>query len=261
MRIDTPNPADIAKLHAEVNQYINQRLTVVTNAITIFGVTIGWIVFGSSTSNTSLEVRPITFLLPTVLLIVLFVLFVYCQAIRGNIRILAGYLRATEASSWEVAVKKFTNTKSFFAQENIIPVMFFVLGACVGTIVFLLWWSFPPTASNSYDIGVSSTFFVITWAAYLLAVFLAEHDVFLNFGFNDEAEREWEELFKDRAVTEPHVEGKIELFERAGKIVPPSISDPETRRRELKSLVERMQKNPIPPNAPRLTREMLYERD
>ncbi len=41
---------------------------------------------------------------------------------------------------------------------------------------------------------------------------------------------------------------------------PPLVSDPEERRRILKALVDRMAKNPISADAPKLTREDLHER-
>ncbi|MGI2906451.1 antitoxin family protein [Tolypothrix sp. VBCCA 56010] len=53
---------------------------------------------------------------------------------------------------------------------------------------------------------------------------------------------------------------EVELFIQSPQVVSPSISDAETKQRFLKSLVERMQQNPIPSNAPRFTREMLHER-
>ncbi|MGB3405742.1 MAG: antitoxin family protein [Microcoleaceae cyanobacterium] len=53
---------------------------------------------------------------------------------------------------------------------------------------------------------------------------------------------------------------EVELFVQPSHIVSPSISDIETKQRLLKSLIERMQQNPIPLNAPQFTREMLHER-
>ena len=41
---------------------------------------------------------------------------------------------------------------------------------------------------------------------------------------------------------------------------PPKVTDPVERARLLKELVERMQNNPIPPDAPRYTRDELHER-
>ena len=53
---------------------------------------------------------------------------------------------------------------------------------------------------------------------------------------------------------------EVELFIQFPKVVPPPISDPEVKQQLLKSLVGRMQQNPIPQNAPQFTREMLHER-
>ncbi|NJL55278.1 antitoxin family protein [bacterium] len=53
---------------------------------------------------------------------------------------------------------------------------------------------------------------------------------------------------------------EVELFVRSPQIVPPKIVDRDTKRDFLKLLVERMQRNPIPLNAPELTRDMLHER-
>ena len=53
---------------------------------------------------------------------------------------------------------------------------------------------------------------------------------------------------------------EVELLIQSSQVVSPSVADLETKRQFLKSLVERMQHNPIPLNAPRFTREMLHER-
>lgn len=42
--------------------------------------------------------------------------------------------------------------------------------------------------------------------------------------------------------------------------IPPEIKDPAERASQLKDLVRRMKENPIPPNAPRFTRDELHER-
>lgn len=55
-------------------------------------------------------------------------------------------------------------------------------------------------------------------------------------------------------------ETEVELLIQSPQAVSPPITDIETKRQFLKSLIERMQQNPIPLNAPRFTREMLHER-
>lgn len=53
---------------------------------------------------------------------------------------------------------------------------------------------------------------------------------------------------------------EVELFVQSAQVVPPKITDIETRQDFLKLLVEKMQQNPIPANAPRFTRDMLHKR-
>lgn len=53
---------------------------------------------------------------------------------------------------------------------------------------------------------------------------------------------------------------EVELFVKAPQVIPPKITDIANRQKFLTLLVERMQQNPIPSNAPQFTRDMLYER-
>ena len=53
---------------------------------------------------------------------------------------------------------------------------------------------------------------------------------------------------------------EVELMIQSPQIVSSSTLDPKIKQQLLKSLIERMQQNPIPPNAPRFTRDMLHER-
>ncbi|MEE3716943.1 antitoxin family protein [Tumidithrix elongata RA019] len=53
---------------------------------------------------------------------------------------------------------------------------------------------------------------------------------------------------------------EVELFVQSSQIVPPKIADIGARQNFLNLLVERMQHNPIPFDAPRFTRDMLHER-
>ena len=53
---------------------------------------------------------------------------------------------------------------------------------------------------------------------------------------------------------------EVELLVQSPQLVSPPITDPEIKRQFLKSLIARMQQNPIPMNAPQFTRDMLYER-
>ena len=53
---------------------------------------------------------------------------------------------------------------------------------------------------------------------------------------------------------------EVELLIESPKIISPPIADGEAKQHFLESLIERMQQNQIPSNAPKFTRKMLHER-
>jgi predicted DNA-binding antitoxin AbrB/MazE fold protein len=53
---------------------------------------------------------------------------------------------------------------------------------------------------------------------------------------------------------------EVELTIHDPDTIPPSVTDPEKRKRIINRMVERMRANPIPANAPHFTREELHER-
>jgi predicted DNA-binding antitoxin AbrB/MazE fold protein len=53
---------------------------------------------------------------------------------------------------------------------------------------------------------------------------------------------------------------EVDLLIRGPAIMRPQITDEEERRRILQQIVDRMQNNPIPADAPRFSREELHER-
>ena len=53
---------------------------------------------------------------------------------------------------------------------------------------------------------------------------------------------------------------EVQVLVSDSQILPPLVNDPVKRASILRSLVQRMVDNPIPANAPRLTRNELHER-
>jgi predicted DNA-binding antitoxin AbrB/MazE fold protein len=53
---------------------------------------------------------------------------------------------------------------------------------------------------------------------------------------------------------------EVELTIHEPRISPPTVIDPEERKRILSELIQNMRDNPIPADAPRFTREELHER-
>ncbi len=53
---------------------------------------------------------------------------------------------------------------------------------------------------------------------------------------------------------------EVELFFKSPQVIPPKITEITARQNFLRLLVERMQQNPIPSDAPQFTRDQLHER-
>ncbi len=55
-------------------------------------------------------------------------------------------------------------------------------------------------------------------------------------------------------------ESEVDLIVEGLTVHPPTVTDPEARRRILEQVIHSMQHNPIPPHASRFRREELHER-
>jgi hypothetical protein len=125
--------SDAAKLHSEINQYINQKLVIVNIAITTFGVVMGWVVTGLPTNidgGSQIRVQPVSLLLPAVLLIVLAIMLWYIEAINKQMHILSTYLIITRSSKWEERYQRFIQParpkgKSGFSIQDDMPYIVF----------------------------------------------------------------------------------------------------------------------------------------
>ena len=60
----------------------------------------------------------------------------------------------------------------------------------------------------------------------------------------------------------PMTKGELALEPtvQSPRIIPPAITDPAARAKAMEELVSRMKANPLPANAPKLTRDQLHER-
>lgn len=90
---------DLRKVHAEVNQYINQRFLISTTAITITGVILGWIITGAEKSYNHPN---LSFISTAFLISILFYLHKASTLINESISNIASYLRITKTSVWEI---------------------------------------------------------------------------------------------------------------------------------------------------------------
>jgi hypothetical protein len=162
-----PSSEDIVKIHAEINQYINQKLIITTTSITIFGVVMGWVVFGlSSTQIPDIQMQPESFLLPTALLVILAIMLWYCQEILKQMHVLSTYLCATDSSVWEKQYRYFSRSEEYTTQEKLPLIVFATLGILTITIPIVISFLFPP--SLSFQMGMVLASFILSSVAYVI---------------------------------------------------------------------------------------------
>lgn len=218
--------SDATKLHTEVNEYINQKLTILNISITVFGVVMGWVITGLSSIQNSLQgasncnvppvsLQPVTLLLPTVLLFFLCIMLWYIEAISKQMHILSTYLEVFHLSDWESHYQDLLKSPKLNIQSrhknrrpswwpqtysiqsdmpNVILGALIFLTIAITIVICFLYWQ-PPNKKT----WLTLIFFIIT---SLLSV-----KIFINLwrnrdldDFRLEATRSWEDILFCRTL-------------------------------------------------------------
>jgi MFS family permease len=187
---------DKAKLHAEINQYINQCFIISMTAITVFGA-IGGLILGGFISSTAggnqPQVKPITFLLSIFLVIILSVLFYVSQTTINNLLVLAAYLRQKKFSSWDLDFEQFrakSQPLRHVDQGESRIFLFLVLGiAALFLPLVLIPFGFQDNTIN----GVCLALHVLISMAYCIIVFMVLKEKVFRFQ-KKEVEKLWQEI-------------------------------------------------------------------
>ena len=95
-----PNQEDLRKLHQEVNQIVQQRFTLTTLAIGVFGVIMTW-AFPKTPGPLDSTVPVLTYIVCISLLVVLAILFALHLCLKLFLRVITAYLAETDGSVWE----------------------------------------------------------------------------------------------------------------------------------------------------------------
>ncbi len=122
-----PNPEDVRKLHNEINQIVNQRFTLTTLTVTVFGLMIAWLTpKGQPPLNNGKEV--ITYMGAVLIIIVIFVLFLLTWYLGNMLRVFTTYLNVSDASGWEKDWSLYRRKYSYDGYTKFQSWMFLVFG-------------------------------------------------------------------------------------------------------------------------------------
>ncbi|MFZ3017945.1 MAG: hypothetical protein WA056_05775 [Gallionella sp.] len=160
--MDTPTKEDIAKLHAEINIYLTQRITLLISAMSIVGVVLAWVTQKANVQD--LSSLGVVFLGGTCLLAFLSVIVLVDLSLEASITFLATYLRQSNVSPWEAAVKIYSHSQKG-GVLTIRKIAYGTLGSlatlwpfAISTIAF---GQFPTTALLILHLILSGAYFLL----------------------------------------------------------------------------------------------------
>lgn len=190
MAILGPDKEDKQKIHAEVNQLVNQRLSLTTLAVAVFGVMVAWLI-PKSPPNVGSEVGTFIYAASILLVLVLFALFLLVHHLTYMLRLFTTYLTETDASNWEKDWAVFRAQFRYLGYTKPQAVVFLLLGVLSAAFPFLL--GFAHSLTLEPKVGA----IVCILAGVLYIVFVSGMGLAGWFAKEDEMRRKWKEL-KDK---------------------------------------------------------------
>lgn len=187
MSLKGPDANDVQKIHAEITQLVNQRLSLTALTITVFGAMIAWLT-PKDPPVPGTTVGVFVYVGSLLLTVILFLIFLLNYHLSYMLRTFSTYLVVTESSGWEKDWanfrRKFSNYGGYTQPQTI---MFLVLGvASVG---------FPFILGAVYSLTIEPTWRNALWIIMVLYFVLVLGIGVLHW-FNKEGDvrRKWEEL-------------------------------------------------------------------
>jgi hypothetical protein len=167
-----PTQEDQRKIHAQVNQILNQRFLLTTLAITLFGVVASWGI-PKSPPPVHGPLGGVPYAIATVQCIITFALFGLQVFLRNTLHLFTTYLAITKASQWEQDWIHFRKARSYSAYKKPIAMIFALLNMVIIAFPFML--------AIVYDLTLSPS----TGMWILIAVGSIVEVLILGLGFGD----------------------------------------------------------------------------
>ena len=154
MTLRGPGPDDVRRLHAEINQILNQQHLITAAAITTFGVVLAWLMpRGGAEFGTG---SPLYVLLGSFLLLfLLLLLFLWTDGLTGIVRTYSAYL-ALHQSGWEEDWQRYRKRFFHMGYSRIQGSVFVALGILAAIFpIYLfgiraLWEQYPRLTAELY---------------------------------------------------------------------------------------------------------------
>jgi hypothetical protein len=155
MTLRGPDLEDKRKLHLEVNQIVNQRLTLTTLGVTIFFGVVAWLMPRDS-SSVGTEIGVFRYTIFVLLTLVEFALFLLAYYLSSMLRIITTYLVVTGASTWELDWIEYRNKfPQYLGYTKPQSIIFLILGSLSAGFPFLLRIAFSVSLKPKCGVIIS----------------------------------------------------------------------------------------------------------
>lgn len=132
-----PNQEDQRKIHAQINQILNQRFLLTTLAITLFGVIASWLIPKAQPSSHQ-PIGGAAYALAMVHSAITFALFLLQVLLRNTLHLYTTYLVVTKASYWEQDWTTLRKNRPYTAYSKPIAIVFALLNVLIVIFPFTL---------------------------------------------------------------------------------------------------------------------------
>lgn len=129
--------ADIAKIHAEINQILNQRYSFITTSMTVFGFFLTAIIFRDKI-NLCLPNSDNTFLIAFAFIFILGTINYFIAILTRQYRMLRQYLVVNGYSVWEISYGKFNRNKKRVEYTESLRLFLFMLGCIMAVLSIVI---------------------------------------------------------------------------------------------------------------------------
>ena len=148
----SPDSEDQRKLHAEVNQIVNQRFLLSTLAVTLYGAIAAWGLPRSPIpSDTDLG---LPYIAAIILIFVLSMLYAASYDMRSYLRLLTTYLEIAGDSKWERHWAKYRDENSYFGYTAVQSAFFAILGILTLAYPILVEYHFRSHVGSRWELNV-----------------------------------------------------------------------------------------------------------
>ena len=187
MTLQGPDPEDKRKIHSEVNQIVNQRLSLTILSVTVFGAMLAWLTPKNPPTPTS-GVGSFAYIGALLLVIVLFALFLLTHHLSYMLRIFTTYLDETGSSYWEKDWALFRSRFQYMGYTKPQSIIFLVLGTAAA--------GYPLLLSAAYSLTLEPIWgtFICIIVGILYFVFVYGMGILGWFAKESEIRRKWKEL-------------------------------------------------------------------